>query len=75
MLKKGDLVKPKSMWDSNFQKKKSDLGVVVEIEKDFFQHNDYFQDRLTIRWTSGEKSQEPAAWMDKPNKLDKKVDT
>jgi hypothetical protein len=67
MLKKGDLVKPKSMWGSNFQKKKSDLGVVVEIEKDFFQHNDYFQDRLTIYWTHGEKTQEPDGYVDKVN--------
>ena len=67
MLKKGDLVKPKSMWDSNFQKKKSDLGVVVEIEKDFFQHNDYFQDRLTIYWTHGEKTQEPDGYVEKVN--------
>lgn len=67
MLKKGDLVKPKSMWDSNFQKKKSDLGVVVEIEKDFFQHNDYFQDRLTIYWAHGEKTQEPDGYMEKIN--------
>ncbi len=67
MLKKGDLVKPKSMWDSNFQKKKSDLGVVVEIEKDFYQHNDYFQDRLTIYWTHGEKTQEPDDYVEKVN--------
>jgi hypothetical protein len=67
MLKKGDLVKPKSMWGSNFQKKKSDLGVVVEIEKDFFQHNDYFQDRLTIYWTHGEKTQEPDGYVEKVN--------
>ena len=67
MLKKGDLVKPKSMWDSNFQKKKSDLGVIVEIEKDFFQHNDYFQDRLTIYWTHGEKTQEPDGYVEKVN--------
>ena len=67
MLKKGDLVKPKSMWDSNFQKKKSDLGVVVEIEKDFFQHNDYFQDRLTIYWSHGEKTQEPDDYVEKVN--------
>jgi hypothetical protein len=67
MLKKGDLVKPKSMWNSNFQKKKFDLGVVVEIEKDFFQHNDYFQDRLTIYWTHGEKTQEPDGYVEKVN--------
>ena len=67
MLKKGDLVKPKSMWNSNFQKKKVDLGVVVEIEKDFFQHNDYFQDRLTIYWTHGEKTQEPDGYVEKVN--------
>lgn len=64
MLKKGDLVKPKSKW---VPKKKSDLGVVVEIEKDFFQHNDYFQDRLTIYWTHGEKTQEPDGYVEKVN--------
>ena len=68
MFQKGDLVKPKSKWDSLFPKGKCNLGVVVEIEKDFFQHNDYFQDRLTIYWTPhGVKTQEPDGYVEKVN--------
>ena len=74
MFERGDLVKAKEEWTATFDNR-YDLGVVLAVEKDFYQHNGCFQDRLTIHWTSGEKSQEPAAWMDKPNKLDKKVDT
>ena len=63
-MKVGDLVKPKSKWDSNFQKKKSDLGIIVKIEKDFYRHNDYFQDRLTIWWFHGETTQEPLGYVE-----------
>jgi len=67
-MKVGDLVKPKSKWDSNFQKKKSDLGVIVKIEKDFYRHNDYFQDRLTIWWSHGETTSEPTAYVEMINR-------
>jgi hypothetical protein len=67
MFQKGDLVKPKSKWVSTFLRKKSDLGVVVEIEKDFFLHSDSFRDRLTIYWTHGERTQEPDGYVEKIN--------
>lgn len=67
-MKVGDLVKPKSKWDSNFQKKKSDLGIIVKIEKDFYRHNDYFQDRLTIWWFHGETTAQPIAYVEMINR-------
>jgi hypothetical protein len=67
-MKVGDLVKPKSKWDSNFQKKKSNYGVVVEIEENFFKtYNDYIEDRLTIYWSHGERTQEPDSYVEKIN--------
>ena len=68
-MKVGDLVKPKSKWDSNFQKKKSDLGIIVKIEKDFYRHNDYFQDRLTIWWFHGETVAQPTAYVEMINSV------
>jgi hypothetical protein len=63
-MKVGDLVRPKSQWDENFKKKKHNIGILIDIEKDFYRHNDYFQDRLTIWWFHGETTQEPTAYVE-----------
>jgi hypothetical protein len=62
-MKVGDLVRPKSQWDENFKKKKHDIGLLIDIEKDFYRHGDYFQDRLTIWWFHGETTQEPPGYV------------
>ena len=67
-MKVGDLVKPKSKWDSNFQKKKSELGLILKVEENFFKtYNDYFEDRLTIHWIHGETTLEPDSYVEKIN--------
>jgi len=63
-MKVGDLVRPKSQWDENFKKKKHSVGILIDIEKDFYRHNDYFQDRLTIWWFHGETTQEPPGYVE-----------
>ena len=62
-MKVGDLVRPKRQWDERF-KKKHDIGLLIDIEKDFYRHNDYFQDRLTIWWFHGETTQEPPGYVE-----------
>ena len=63
-MKVGDLVRQKSQLDENFKKKKHDIGILIDIEKDFYRHNYYFQDRLTIWWSHGETTQEPTAYVE-----------
>lgn len=63
-MKVSDLVRPKSQWDENFKKKKHDIGLLINIEKDFYRHNDYFQDRLTILWSHGEITKEPPGYVE-----------
>ena len=63
-MKVGDLVRPKSQWDENFKKKKHSVGILIDIEKDFYRHNDYFQDRLSILWSHGEITKEPLGYVE-----------
>ena len=64
-MKVGDLVRPKSQWDENFKKKKHSVGILIDIEKDFYRHNDYFQDRLTVWWIQTDMiSKEPTAYVE-----------
>jgi len=59
-MKPGDLVRPKHIYSYN----EVGIGVVVKIEKDFYTHNDYFQDRLTIYWLHGETTREPDSYVE-----------
>lgn len=63
-MKVGYLAKPKSHWDENFKKKKQLIGIVLKVEENFYRHNDYFEDRITVGWTHGEVTQEPEAYLD-----------
>ena len=63
-LKVGDLVKPKHKYSKN----EVGVGVIVKVEKGFYKtYNDYLEDRLTIHWVHGEKTQEPEAYVEKVN--------
>jgi len=59
-MKPGDLVKPKQKYSYN----EVGIGVLLEVEKDFYTHNDYFQDRLTIYWLHGETTREPDSYVE-----------
>lgn len=59
-MKPGNLVKPKHKYSYN----EAGIGVLLEIEKGFYRHNDYFQDRLTIYWLHGETTREPASYVE-----------
>lgn len=59
-MKLGDLVKPKQKYANN----EVGIGVLLEIEKGFYRHNDYFQDRLTIYWLHGETTREPDSYVE-----------
>jgi hypothetical protein len=63
-MKVGYLAKPKSHWDENFKKKKQLIGMVLKVEENFYRHNDYFEDRITVGWTHGEVTQEPKTYLD-----------
>ena len=64
MFEKGDLVKPKHKYSKN----EVGIGVIVKVEKGFYKtYNDYLEDRLTIYWAHGEKTQEPDGYVEKIN--------
>ena len=59
-MKRGDLVKPKQKYSNN----EVGIGIVLKVEENFYKtYNDYFEDRLTIRWIHGETTQEPDAYV------------
>jgi hypothetical protein len=59
-MKVGDLVEFSHIWSP--EKTQYHLGVVTEIEKDFFPHmfTGECTDRITVLWTSGNATREPA---------------
>jgi len=62
-MKVGDLIKVSPKWAKSKQKS---LGLITKIEKDFYKHNDYFQDRLSILWlhANGATTREPSAFVE-----------
>ena len=65
MFQKGDLVMPKHKYSKN----EIGLGIVLEVEEGFYgkSYGRHLQDRLTIYWTHGEKTQEPDDYVEKVN--------
>jgi hypothetical protein len=68
-MKVGDLVKPKHKYSVN----EAGVGIVLKVEKNFFKtYNDYFEHRLIIYWSHGERTLEPESYVEKLAE-DKKV--
>ena len=63
-MKVGDLVKSKDKYSHN----EAGIGVILKVEENFFKtYNDYFEDRLIIYWAHGERTLEPASYVEKVN--------
>ena len=61
-MKVGDLIRPKHKYSNN----ETGIGIVLNVEENFFKtYNDYFDDRLTIYWSHGERTQEPDSYVEK----------
>ena len=61
-MKFGDLVKPKHKYSNN----EVVFGIVLKVEENFYKtYNDYFEDRLIIRWIHGETTFEPDSYVEK----------
>jgi len=61
-MKVGDLVKPKHKYSYN----EIGIGIILKVEENFYKsYNDYFEDRLTIRWIHGETTFEPDSYVEK----------
>ena len=61
-MKVGDLVRAKHKYSHN----EVGVGIVLKVEENFFKtYNDYFEDRLIIRWMHGETTLEPDSYVEK----------
>ena len=62
-MKVGDLVKPKHKYSNN----EVGIGIVLKVQEGVYykSYNDYFEDRLTIRWIHGETTFEPDSYVEK----------
>ncbi len=68
-MKVGDLVKPKHKYSKN----EVGIGIVLKIEEKFYNRNLSnlsvtlydTQDRLTVYWAHGERTQEPDSYVEK----------
>lgn len=63
-MKVGDLVRLYLTWEYDPQEETRYLGLITKIEKDFYRHNDYFQDCLTIYWSHNEITREPDGYVE-----------
>ena len=62
-MKVGDLVRAKHKYSYN---ETLGIGIVLKVEENFFKtYNDYFENRLIIRWIHGETTFEPDSYVEK----------